>query len=337
MLRDCWKHSWAECRCPPCTHAVTGITPKRGSEHSDSAHGPVVPPPYPPWAIVIVCKLLHSIGEFPQTPRSATNMLELNPRRTANPQAANATGTQQSRRLLLALVLLVGALAVILIKDRDFWFGSEPSTVASDMPETASAQPMAQSTFKNASAAHASKKQIAPAARTSESQPVQAPAVQATRTVLPPLDIEVVAGNTHKKLHPGSNATKLEITDSAADSERALEPPTNAAEREPIVDSQPVYPLLAQHMNVQGSVVLQALIGTDGVVENLRVMSGPAILAAAAQQAVREWRFKPILQNGQAVESKALITVNFTIKVAGSEAKTTLADSRASDALVITR
>ena len=90
-------------------------------------------------------------------------------------------------------------------------------------------------------------------------------------------------------------------------------------------------------MNVQGSVVLQALIGTDGVVQNLRVLNGPPILVSAAQQAVREWRFKPILQNGQAVESKAMITVNFSIKVANDSVKTTLAESRASETLIITR
>jgi protein TonB len=75
-------------------------------------------------------------------------------------------------------------------------------------------------------------------------------------------------------------------------------------------------------------VVLQALIGTDGVIQNLRVLSGPGILASAAQQAVREWRFKPIVQNGQAVESQAKITVNFTIKIADGSSKATLAESR---------
>ncbi len=161
--------------------------------------------------------------------------------------------------------------------------------------------------------------------------------VSATRTVLPPLDVEVVAGDTHKKLHPGSTSAKLEITSAAAQSAPVTPPATNAAQHEPIVDAQPTYPMLAQHMNVQGSVILQALIGTDGVVENLRVLSGPAILASAAQQAVREWRFKPILQDGRPVESKATITVNFTIKVADSSAKTTLAESRAAESLIITR
>jgi hypothetical protein len=66
-------------------------------------------------------------------------------------------------------------------------------------------------------------------------------------------------------------------------------------------------------------------------------MSGPAILSTAAQQAVREWRFKPVLQNGQAVETRATITVNFTIKVADSSAQTTLAESVSDNTLIITR
>jgi periplasmic protein TonB len=77
-------------------------------------------------------------------------------------------------------------------------------------------------------------------------------------------------------------------------------------------------------VRVEGSVVLQALIGADGVIQDLRVLSGPSILATAAQQAVRQWRFKPYMQNGQPVETKANITVSFTIKVSDSaNAKTT--------------
>lgn len=236
---------------------------------------------------------------------------------------------------MLALGLLLAALVAILIKDRQFWFGTEQATIDSDMPETTTSQPVVKPAAKNApaGATHAAKRQNAVATVTNTSAS-ETPAVAVSRTVLPPLDIDVIAGNGHKKLHLGSNVTKLEINGPGA-AERL--PATQAAEREPVVDAQPAYPPLAQHMNVQGSVVLQAVIGADGIVENLQVLSGPAILASAAQQAVREWRFKPIMQNGQAVESKATITVNFTIKVADSSAGTTLAETRASDALIITR
>jgi protein TonB len=75
----------------------------------------------------------------------------------------------------------------------------------------------------------------------------------------------------------------------------------------------PNYPMLAKQMKVQGSVVLQALIGKDGNIQDLQVLSGPAILSAAAREAVKQWRFKPYLQAGQPVETEARITVNFTI------------------------
>lgn len=75
------------------------------------------------------------------------------------------------------------------------------------------------------------------------------------------------------------------------------------------------YPLLGRQMKVQGSVLLQAFIGADGVIRDLRVLSGPAILASAAREAARRWQFKPYLQNGKPVDTQATIAVNFTIKV----------------------
>jgi TonB family protein len=274
-------------------------------------------------------------------------MLELNQKRSANPERLGMAGSQQSRRLLLALAILLAALAAILIKDRQFWFGSD-STIEADVPPTTTAKPAVRETSKSAAKdpVKVTKKPAVPShtvpGNESEAKPAsEAPAIAVNRTVIPSLDVEVVAGDTHKKIYPKSNTTKLEIAGSAAaPAEPARSAPaTNAAQREPIAEtqSQAEYPLLARHTNVRGSVILEALIGTDGVVENMHVVSGPAILASAAQQAVREWRFKPILQNGQAVESKATITVNFTIKVADSEAKTTLAETRASDTLIITR
>jgi protein TonB len=66
-------------------------------------------------------------------------------------------------------------------------------------------------------------------------------------------------------------------------------------------------------MKVQGSVVLDAVIGRDGAIQTLKIVSGPTILANAAMEAVRQWRFKPYYQEGAAVETEARITVNFTI------------------------
>ena len=64
---------------------------------------------------------------------------------------------------------------------------------------------------------------------------------------------------------------------------------------------------------LQGTVILQAMIGSDGAIQDLKVLSGSAILAAAAEQAVRQWRFKPYLHDGVSVETETKITVNFVI------------------------
>jgi protein TonB len=75
----------------------------------------------------------------------------------------------------------------------------------------------------------------------------------------------------------------------------------------------PSYPLLAKQMKVQGAVILEALISKSGSIQDIQVLSGPAILSEAAREAVKQWHFKPYYQGGQPVETEARVTVNFTI------------------------
>lgn len=72
---------------------------------------------------------------------------------------------------------------------------------------------------------------------------------------------------------------------------------------------KPVYAPIACAMHVQGTVVLKALIGADGHVEHLSVVSGPPILVPASLDAVKNWTFKPYLLNGEAVEVGTTISV----------------------------
>ena len=76
---------------------------------------------------------------------------------------------------------------------------------------------------------------------------------------------------------------------------------------------QPEYPGLAKHIGLAGTVILRARIGTDGEVRDLRLVSGNALLARSALEAVREWRYRPTILNGQAVEVETQITVNFVL------------------------
>lgn len=75
----------------------------------------------------------------------------------------------------------------------------------------------------------------------------------------------------------------------------------------------PIYPKIAIIAHQQGSVQLQAQIGRDGTIQNLRVLSGPPLLVGAALEAVKQWRYRPYLLNNEPVEVETQITVNFTL------------------------
>ena len=258
------------------------------------------------------------------------------------PHSQGSDEPKQRRMMVIALTLLLVALGFVLYRDRDFWFPntqealeSEPQPAQSASAATAPAQPLVTKASpprveskRNASIAKPKAKDSAPTAPSSP--PVTA---TTTRTVLPPLEVEVVAGDVHRTVRPGTTSVHVDlqpgspaqqISETSAPSAPA-EPTatlTNAAERVQMsadtseIVSRPVkpgYPLLARQMKVQGSVILQALISRDGDIQGLHVVSGPPILAGAAQEAVRQWRFKPHYLGSETVETQAKITVNFTI------------------------
>jgi protein TonB len=74
---------------------------------------------------------------------------------------------------------------------------------------------------------------------------------------------------------------------------------------------EPRYPTIAIASRVQGTVVLAATISKTGTIENLRVVSGPSMLAMAAEQAVQTWRYRPYLLNGAPVEVETTVRVLF--------------------------
>jgi len=76
---------------------------------------------------------------------------------------------------------------------------------------------------------------------------------------------------------------------------------------------QPMYPPLARQARIQGQVVLQAEISKSGDIQNLRLISGHPMLAPAAIEAVKQWRYKPYYLNGEPVEVETQITVNFSL------------------------
>ncbi len=75
----------------------------------------------------------------------------------------------------------------------------------------------------------------------------------------------------------------------------------------------PTYPPLARQARIQGVVILQAQISKDGSIENLQLISGHPMLAPAAIEAVKQWKYKPYLLNGEPVEVDTQVQVNFTL------------------------
>jgi TonB family protein len=75
-----------------------------------------------------------------------------------------------------------------------------------------------------------------------------------------------------------------------------------------------VYPPDAKADGISGTVVLRAIIGADGIVQNLTVVAGPPVLASAALDAVRQWTYKPHLLNGNPTAVDTVITVNFSLQ-----------------------
>ena len=266
------------------------------------------------------------------------------------PGTSRANSPRQQRPMLIALGLLLISLTFVLYRDRDFWFPDTddaetrplsppgvqdtPPTAPATSPAAAPSTATAPSVQQKKPRVHLSVHQaVRKDSQVSNDPPSPGLAVTATRTVLPPLEVEVVAGDAHRTLRPGSNAVQVDLQHAPSRQEpppvagdltgSATRATTPAAERTNIAtvspasivtrSVQPDYPMLARQMRVQGSVILQALIGRDGLIQDLRVLSGPPILANAAEEAVRQWHFKPHYVGAQPVETRASITVNFTI------------------------
>jgi protein TonB len=89
--------------------------------------------------------------------------------------------------------------------------------------------------------------------------------------------------------------------------------PARIAEANLVYDVAPEYPPEAGRERIEGIVVLMAVIGKDGTVRDVRVESGLPVLAQAAIEAVKQWRYRPYILNGEPIEIDSQITINFNL------------------------
>lgn len=120
----------------------------------------------------------------------------------------------------------------------------------------------------------------------------------------------------------GTSMTANSVINSIGTSATAAPPPVPVA-RPPRVSHmmegnliyrvQPLYPPLARSARIQGTVLLRAFISRTGTIENLQAISGHPMLIPAALDAVRQWRYRPYILNGEPVEVETQVTVNFSL------------------------
>jgi periplasmic protein TonB len=120
----------------------------------------------------------------------------------------------------------------------------------------------------------------------------------------------------------GDSSGRGNVLEAIIGSRQVLPPPPPVVHRPPtsrmmegnlILRVQPDYPSLARQVRVQGQVVLRAMISREGTIEKLQVLSGHPMLVQAAVDAVRQWRYRPYVLNGEPVEVETEVKVNFVL------------------------
>jgi TonB family protein len=231
--------------------------------------------------------------------------------------------------ILLALAVL-GAVVLVLIYYR--WFGNiltgASNEVGVSTSETTAEKP---GHLRSAKSRRTSSKQRADAVvpPASEAQLAFAPGVTEA-AIRSPLAVEVISGGGRRQIiGTRDDSIYLDLRDKSVAAPDVVNANAGygageikAAEKIRLssgaveLASPPVGfvdPLLTKQQTMEGAVVLLARIDKDGNIQNLQAISGPEILFAAAREAVKQWRFKPYYESGQAVETEAQITVKFAI------------------------
>jgi len=121
---------------------------------------------------------------------------------------------------------------------------------------------------------------------------------------------------THPAGNPALVAASATVPATAAPKNSGsdlLEVPEDYADDQVVHRVHPSYPKQARARKLQGTVVLQAIINKQGKVDSLQLVSGDALLAQAAADAVKQWRYKPYLHNGDASDFQTRVTVDFKL------------------------
>ncbi|MGA8443145.1 MAG: TonB family protein [Candidatus Sulfotelmatobacter sp.] len=126
--------------------------------------------------------------------------------------------------------------------------------------------------------------------------------------------VEVFRMNPAKSNRESTDQESGMERSSEVERDPAIELPSGMAENSLLYRVEPEYPEAAREQHIEGPVKLDIHIDSDGVVEEVRLVSGQAVLGQAAIAAIRQWRFKPHAVHGQFVEMETTITLNFRLQ-----------------------
>lgn len=218
----------------------------------------------------------------------------------------------------LRIAVLVCAVMLGLLLGRHLW---RPKVVVRSHPvPTASAGPT--SAAASSPAASSGKREGAPPGQTSTA----VPAKRNKKAIAPGSLLVFQNGKEIYRVAPSGNSTAQDQAESSSaelgsgvqrasseEPDKVVDLPPAAAEGSLLHRVEPQYPEEAQQHGIQGAVVLEVHIGADGAVQDVQVISGPAELAEASMNAVKQWRFKPHLVDGRPTPMQTRITLNFRV------------------------
>ena len=146
------------------------------------------------------------------------------------------------------------------------------------------------------------------------SQEMPPPPVETTDGVVGGIPGGMVGGVTGGLLSEVASTRSVPVLEKTPEpTNKRMRIASQVAEANLIHDVAPQYPPEAGRERIEGTVVLLAVIGKDGAVREVRVKSGLPLLAQAAIDAVKQWRYKPYLMNGEPIEVDSQITINFNL------------------------
>jgi TonB family protein len=217
-----------------------------------------------------------------------------------NLTAVEPTGKETWRVGMLVALAVIGAFALVFMYYR--WFGNvQPGNEASVSTSDTAAE---RGHVNRASSRRNSSKHGTGVEPASNTELILAPGITQS-AIRSPLAVEVISSDGRRQMIGTRNDA---IYLASHDNTLAAANMAGASAGYSAAD-----PVLTKQQTMEGAVVLLARIDKDGNIQSLQPISGPEILFAAAREAVKQWRFKPYYQSGEAIDSETEITVKFAI------------------------